>query len=427
MEDTPIPPDVAIPVAIGLILANGFFVASEFALVKVRHSRLQELADRGSGLARQAQRLTGRLDLYLAAAQLGITVASLSLGWIGEPAVAALLQGPLAQLGIPESWSLPISIALGLFIITALHITIGEQVPKMLAIVRPERWALIVTPGLRLFYLLASPAIRLLNATSNGLLRLLRVPARALHEEPAHSDQELRILLAAAGRSGILDPIERALADRSLVLGDVTLDEIMIPRVAIRAIRDELTLADARARAIASGHDWLPVYHETIDDIVGVVEWRDLFGADDPDWRSRVREVLYLPQGVSASVALARLRATRSEMAILLDEYGGTAGLVTIRTLYEEVTRPETGWDPSTEVPGRTPLRIVEDLVGAEAPEEEAAEAATIGGYVVARLGRFAAAGDEVSLGRWMIRVTRVDPRRQLIAGVRLVPPGGGV
>ncbi len=181
-----LPVEVSLPLTAVLIFLNGFFVASEFALVKARRARIASLSDQGSHVARATSAILRRLDVYLAAAQLGITLASLALGWIGEPAVAAVLREPLADAGVDDRWLHPLSFAVGFGLITMLHITLGEQVPKMWAIARPEGMALGVTPGLRLFYIVALPAIRLLNGLSNGVLRLFGLRPVSEEDRGAH-------------------------------------------------------------------------------------------------------------------------------------------------------------------------------------------------------------------------------------------------
>lgn len=409
-------PELGIPLAVALILVNGFFVASEFALVKVRRSRLEELAEGGSRGARQAQGILRRLDFYLAASQLGITVASLALGWVGEPVVAGILTGPLTAVGVGSAFIPIISVAVGFLLITALHISLGEQVPKMLAIARPERWAVFVAPGLRAFSLVARPAIVALNLVSNQVVRVLGVDPSALKEETIHSDQELQLLLAASQEHGLLDAIEQELATNALELGDRSAAEIMTPRVAVAALADDLTLEEARVIAVHSGHDRLPLYHETIDDITGVVEWRDLYRTDDEAWATRARPVPYVPETASASLALARMRAAGTEMAVVVDEYGGTAGIITLRTFFEQVAGQDAAWEPSREIPGGLPLRVVEELLDSHPGD---VEATTVAGYVFEKLGRPAEVGDRVPFGRWTLTVERIAPERNVAAAVR--------
>ncbi len=390
-------------VAFILVLVNGFFVAAEFAIVKVRRTRLAELAAQGNRLAPRAQRIAGRLDTYLAATQLGITIASLGLGWIGEPAVAALIHAPLAGLGIGEDAIQVIAFALGFGVITLLHITLGELAPKSLAILRPERTALAVAWPLDAFYFVMRPAILFLNGTANLLLRLVGLhPATEL--EAAHSDAELRLLLASSGEHGVIDPVEQELASRSLTLGDLSVRDVLVPRTALDAIAINLSGEEARRQALALRRTRLPVYAESIDDIRGVIEWPDLFAEPADAWASRVRPLLALPETITASSALARLLDARMDVALVLDEYGGTAGILTYRDLVGEIAQREV--ISAGHLPGETAVRLVEESLGIRLG---ASEATTIGGLLAERLGRMALPGDEVEVGDWRFRVVEAD------------------
>lgn len=419
MDTSPLPPGVDLLVALALVLLNGYFVAAEFALVKVRASRLADLAERRRPFAATAVALAGRLGHSLAGAQLGITLTSLALGWLGEPAFARLLAGPLASIGIGGAVLHPLAFGLAFGTITLIHITVGEQVPKLLAIARPEAFALAIAPGMRAFLVVTRPAVALINLVSNGIVRLFGVHAADLSEERVHTETELQFLLAASEHSGVLDAVEQDLASNSLGLGDLTLAAIMIPRVAIVGIADDLSLARARAVAVESRHDWLPVFRGgSADDISSVIDWHSLFlAADGSDWLALAKPVQLLPASVSATFALARLRLAGNEMAVVLDEYGGTAGLVTVRTLYDVVTREVISIDGPAEISGRLPIRVVEDLIGAELADEDTA---TLGGLVTARLGRFARPGDTVALGAWTVTVIKVAPRRGTVEMLRL-------
>lgn len=393
-------PFVGIAIALGLVAANGFFVSAEFALVKARADRLEELARRRR-FARLATRLLERLDHSLSVAQLGITLASLALGWVGEPAVAALIRSPLATLGLGESFVTPIAVVLAFSGITAMHIVAGEQVPKLVAIAEPERIVLLVAPGMRLFGLLVAPAVDLLAAISGRVTRLLGV--RDIGEgEAARSDRELRTLLAASGEAGALDEVEQELAERSVGLGALDLGDIMVPRVAIVAIGRDEGIEEARRIALEEGHDWLPVYGEDLDDIVGVIEWRALFAPNGSEWGARIGEPLFLPDSMAASDALERFVAEGARLAVVLDEHGGVAGLVTKATLYEVLTghTPDLGSAPLP-VEGSLAVHLLEEMLGRDLPDE----AATVGGLITAILGRFARVGDEVEIPGARLRV----------------------
>ncbi len=390
-------------VAFGLVLVNGFFVAAEFAIVKVRQTRLAELAAQGNRLAPRAQRITGRLDAYLAATQLGITIASLGLGWIGEPAVASLIEEPLARLGLGEAAIEVIAFGLGFAFITILHITLGELAPKSLAIMRPERTALVVAWPLDVFYFVMRPAIVLLNGTANLLLRLVGLNP-ATESEAAHSDAELRLLLASSGERGVIDPVEQELASRSLTLGDLSVRDVLVPRTSLDAIPIHLSGEDARRQALAFRRSRLPVYADSIDDIRGVIEWPDIFTEPADAWVSRIKPLVVLPETITASSALTQLLDARTDVALVLDEYGGTAGILTYRDLVGEIAQRDRL--SAGHLPGDTPVHLVEESLGVHMGESEAT---TIGGLLVERLGRMAIPGDQVEVGDWSFRVLEAD------------------
>lgn len=415
MSSDGLPPAIGLPIAFALVLLNGFFVAAEFAIVKVRSTRIAELAAAGNPTARQAQSIVRHLDAYLAATQLGITMASLGLGWIGEPAVASVLEAPLHDLvGLSVEAVDVVAFGLGFALITLFHITLGELAPKSIAILKPDATALVVAWPLRAFAFVGWPAIWALNGTANLMLRLVGIRPSS-EGERAHSEQELRLLLASSGLHGVLDPIEQELASRSLALGELSIREIMVPRTSMAALSVADSLEAARRRAIDSGHARLPVFRESTDDVVGYVEWLDLFASDDPAWGDRIHELPMLPESVSASFALDRLRQADAELALVLDEYGGTAGIVTLRDILDEIA--ERGTAPERSVlPGTTPLHALAGIAGIVFDD---GDSATIGGYVTDKLRRLPRAGERVGAGAWDIVVERATDHR--VVSVRLV------
>ena len=401
-----LPGEIGLLIALVMILLNGFFVGGELAIVRSRQSRLIELTEAGNRRAGETLELIRRLDVYLAVSQLGITMASLVLGWIGEPALADLLAGPLGRLGLSSGAISFISLGLAFAAIIFLQIVLGELVPKSLAIIAPERVAMLVTRPFRALGLLTRPFIGALNFCSRQVLRLFGQELISVIER-AHSGAELQLLLAASEAGGVLDPVEQDLASNALELSDIRLHELMIPRVGIRAISDELDLATARNVALASEHDWLPIFHGSIDTITGLIEWHDLFRDEARSWPERARPALLLPESMPVSEALARLRDDSAEMAIAIDEYGGTAGLVTVRTLYEEVTRVISPLDfNGGSLPGHTPIRTLKALLEVELADNAAD---TLGGYLTQRLGRFGTRGDVVTIPSWRFSVERMS------------------
>src|SRR6267143_2032590 len=385
---------LSVAAAFGLVALNGFFVATEFALVKVRPTRLDELARRGSAAARRAKRLVEHLDEYLSATQLGITLASLALGWIGEPAFAHLIE-PLGTLaGLAPTTREGIAAALSFLLITFLHIVFGELAPKSLAIQRSEGTALVVSAPMRWFRLLFYPAIWALNGVAAATLRLfgLRPPSDS---EAIHTEEELRLIVASmrseqGGSRERLDLVARTL------------------RLPQRVARD------------------LMVSRQDIDHIAGILHVRDVFHAGtDPrtpgELLALLRAPLYVPETMSAEGLLREFRRTRQAIAIVVDEYGGTAGLVTMEDLVGAIVG-EMQDEHSRETPsiqrlssGRyrvDPRTPVSDFAHHFGIQIEAESAASVGGLVIEKLRRIPAVGDELALGSVQLTVEEMDGPR---------------
>src|SRR5829696_9526734 len=300
-----------------LVALNGFFVATEFAIVAVRRSRLAQLADQGNTTARVAAEVVGHLDAYIAACQLGITMASLALGWIGEPALAHLIQPPMAALVgrfAPQA-AHGVAVAVAFTLITGLHIVVGELATKGLALQRTDATALWVARPIRAFYLVLRWPITALNAVGNAALRLVGLPAAGSHEQ-VHSPQELRYLVAGAHQAGGLEPAEARIASRALAFAERTVGSMMTPPTRVDAIPLGIAREQLLARVAASRHSRLPIYRDSLDDLVGVLHVHDLFAL------------------------LQRMQAEGRQLAVVIDEYGSTAGIVTIQDLVEALVGP---------------------------------------------------------------------------------------
>jgi magnesium and cobalt exporter, CNNM family len=428
-----------------LVLANGFFVAAEFAIVAVRRSRLQQLAGEGKATAKLACEVVKHLDRYIAACQLGITMASLGLGWIGEPALARQLEPILRPLGGRFAWASAhgVAITAAFTVITGLHIVLGELAPKGLALQRPEGTTLWVARPLRWFYNVFRWPIGALNAVGNAVLRVFGMhPASG--EEMVHSADELQLLLRASQRAGEVEPSEARIASRAFEFADLTAGELLTPRTEVEAVPVTLALPEVLECAGRVTHSRLPVYEGSLDHVVGLLYLRDLFRfiANPPeafDLRAVMRPVLTVPTTKRADALLEEMRSARQELAIVVDEYGGTAGLVTLHDLVEGLVgrideeAPATGTDRPAQprakepdgsqvFPGLTRLRDFEETTGIRVPEEERQAADTLGGLVMLKLGRLPRAGDEVEVGGRRLRVERL--RRHRVAEARLLPAG---
>jgi putative hemolysin len=428
-----------------LVAINGFFVATEFAIVAVRRSKLAELAAGGHASARAAEDVVRHLDTYIAACQLGITMASLALGWVGEPAFSHLVDPALAAVFGPmsEDFARGASAAASFALITTLHIVLGELAPKGLALQRTEATTLWVARPIRLFETLFRWPIALLNGTGNRVLRLAGLEPSTGYER-VHSVEELRLLVTGMQQAGVVEASEARIANRAFRFADLSAGELMTPRTEVEAVPTTSTLPALLERARTSAHSRWLVYEGSLDNVVGVLHVRRLFamlGSDAGafDLHGLLQPVLVQPQSKPADDLLEEMRSARQQLALLVDEYGGTAGLVTLQDLVGAVVgrieaeepfessaecgpRPSPAPDGSLLVDGLTRLAEFEELTGARLDEEAQEAVDTLGGLVMLRLGRVAAVGDEVCVDRWLVRVEALDGRR--VAVVRLARAG---
>ena len=412
-----------------LVLLNGFFVAAEFALVSVRRTRVDELVAQGNRTALAIRQVIHDPDRFIAATQLGITLASLGLGWVGEPALAHLIDPLITLVPIPTQWvnvtSHGISAAIAFAFITFLHVVIGELAPKSIALQRSEQTAMIVARPMLWTEWLFRPAIWLLNGAGNGILRLLGFKPASGHEM-VHSVEEIKMVLAASADHGLLEESERDMLDAIFSLRDLLVRQIMIPRTEMVALPAHATLRDVLALLRESPHTKFPVYEHDQDHIVGIFHVRDAVealaqGQLDAPVLSFMRPAIYLPETARLNTALAALRERRQHIAIVLDEYGGTAGLITLEDILEEITgsipdqyetgepeimqRPDGSWVVSG-------LALIEDVNEALNLMLSDEVYDTIGGYVMGKLERIPRPGDEVQVDDVRFQVEKVDGLR---------------
>lgn len=449
-----------------LVLANAFFVASEFALVSVRKTRIDQLAAEGNGAAAVVQRAVRDLDRYIAATQVGITLASLLLGGIGERSLEPVLT-PLF-VWLPEAWQGISRAALvagfAYFIMTALHVIIGELMPKSIALQRSESTALAIGRPMAFFAVVFSPLIWLLNGIGNFLLRLMGFHAAEGHSQ-VHSPEELDMIFTESHKGGEINQTEFEILHRVVRFSDTTARAIMIPRLEMQALPVSLTRTALMQFLEGRPHTRIPVYQESLDDIVGIVNSKDLEHlinrelsgeleqlrasvsspqngrrnppgtdlVDEPliDLRQVMFEAAVVPETIRVDKLLTELKRRRQQMAIIIDEYGGTVGLVTLADLLEEVfgdmpdeadeeTEPEILKRPdgSLQLAGSVSIDEVNELFGFGFPTDQAV---TMAGLVLNALGRIAAVGDEVEINGLCLRVEQVDRFR--IATLSLVFP----
>lgn len=413
-----------------LVCLNGFFVAAEFSLVKVRQSRLMQLAEEGSGKAKYALKVTNKLDAYLSATQLGITLASLGLGWVGEPAISRLIVEPLlAKMGYGGAvWSHTVSFVVAFCVITFLHIVLGELAPKSLAIQRSEGTSMWLSAPLMMFYKLFMPAIWLLNGAANRLLRLVGIQPAS--EREAHTEEEIRILMNQSAISGHIDKDEMKLFDNIFEFSERLAREVMVPRTDMDCLFTDLSFSENLKTVYASKHTRYPVAKGDKDRIVGFVHITDLLTCDpdeDHQLKKFIRPVLTVPESMEVSHVLRLMQKKRSQIAVVIDEYGGTAGLVTIGDILEEIVgelmdefdqgRPSVEVkDGVTSVDGRMLLEDINDMLHIEIEDEEVD---SIGGWLFKQLEAIPLIGTQVKHSGYIFEVAEADRLRIVRVNIR--------
>lgn len=322
-----------------LVFLNGFFVAAEFAMVKVRTSRIDLLVSDGNIRARFASKLTNNLDAYLSACQLGITLASLGLGWIGEPTIKELLAPFLLKFGSNEAVIETISFIIAFSFITLLHIVLGELAPKTIAIRKSEDVTMWTAIPLIVFRKIMYPFIWFLNGTANFLLNRIGIEPASEHDS-AHTEEEIRILMKESHKSGLIDNTELTLVDNIFEFSETHAREIMIPRTEMVCLYANLTFEENKAIALKEMLTRYPVCNGDKDNIIGFVHIKDMLkvsGMVGADLRQITRPMTTVPDSMQISSLLKLMQKKRTQIAILIDEYGGTSGLVTLEDIMEEI------------------------------------------------------------------------------------------
>ena len=413
-----------------LVLLNAFFVAAEFSLVGSRRSRIDQMAETGSSGAKAVQNALKNLDRAISGTQLGITLASLALGWIGEPALATIVDGGLAMIGI-HARAGAIHTTAGVFaaflVITFLHIVLGELVPKSIAIVSPESVSTVLARPLMLFSRVMSPFITLLNRVANALLSIIGVSPPGGGHQSVHTPDELRLLVMQARAQGTLNENDSMMLAGVFDFHEKKARDVMRPRTEVAAIPLDASEDDVWKILRTERYSRYPVIGESIDDIIGVFLAKDLWLHQGPfTVQQFVRSPLLIPDSRPAERVLDDLRKTRAHMAVVLDEYGGTAGIITMEDLVEEVVgdiadeydaaaREALETDGVLELAGSLSLIDVRSDYKVMVPD---GDWTTLGGYVFNALGRLPRIGDRVTIPGCELEVVAMDGRR--VAAIRV-------
>jgi CBS domain containing-hemolysin-like protein len=428
----------ALALTVFFVLLNGFFVAAEFALVKVRTARLEALVRQGKRRAKSVLHILGHLDLYLSACQLGITLASLVLGWLAEPAVAVLLLKAAAAAGVEVGDSGPlhvVALVLALSVVTVLHMTIGEQAPKIWAIARSEVASLRIATPLRIFAVVFRPFIWFINVISNSMLRLVGVHGAIGHEGVQDVD-ELRALLKQASVAGHISGRQGALGENVLRLVDLEVRHVMLPRTDVVLLSTAQTTEQNLETIRTCRHTRLPLCDPDLDAVTGLVHGKDVLvallgGEAQPDLAALKRSMPVVPDTKPLSELIVELQRDQAHCAVAVDEHGTTVGVVFLEDAVEEIVGPiydefderiAPPWAPTDaggfEMAGGLPLPEAAALLDLDLGSEED----SIAGHVVALLGRLPEVGETLDLPPWRVTVLALSRRR--VARLRFEPVG---
>ncbi|HWD09931.1 MAG TPA: hemolysin family protein [Actinomycetota bacterium] len=417
-----------------LTAANAFFVAAEFGLVTVRRTRVKELVAAGNRRAVSTQKAINQLSLMLSGTQLGVTLTALGMGALGEPALAHALYSALDSLPSPERSIATHAVAgvIAFILITFFDVVVGEMVPKNLALSRPEGIALAVSTPLRGFAAALRPLIWLIQSSASKVLRWIGINPGAMSS--AHTPGELALIVEESRRKGSIEPAQSDLLTRSLEFPDRRAVEAMVPRVSVQAVPAAAKLADVLELAEVTGYSRFPVWRERPDEFVGWVHLKDMLRIakrrPEATAGEAMRSPLLIPDSLPLDEVLVLMRRNRAHMAIVLDEFGATAGIITLEDILEELVgeiRDES--DAGDAAPRRIAggLRVsgtlrpdeLEDATGLKLPD---GDYETVAGFILSRLGRLARRGDEVTISDWTLRVAQLGRRRILLVDVRPPP-----
>lgn len=429
MDPSQIPPAInagystlMILAALFFVFLNAFFVLCEFSIVKVRHSKLEQLLKEKKGGAKQALEISSNLDTYLSACQLGITLSSLALGWLGEPAIARLLSAWLENTTLSPTLTHTVSIAIAFALITLLHVVLGELVPKSVAIALADKTALWVARPLHIFWLLFYPLIKTFDFLAMLGLKFIGIkPAK--ESETVHSDEEIKIIASESQRGGVLDEFETEIIRNAVDFSDIVAKEVMTPRKDMICLNKNKSYDENMKIVSEYKHTRFPYINDSKDSILGMIHIRDLMKNEIVGGQKRlddfVRPMFLVPENVSISKILIRMNKERTHTALVVDEYGGTAGLITMEDIMEEIVGDINDEhddkiedykklsDDIYEFKGRYDIESVEELLNIVYPED--LDQVTIGGYVFNLLGRLPVVGDKAEDELCHYEVKRMD------------------
>ncbi len=414
------------------VLMNAFFVVAEFAMVKVRKSRIEVLASGGSVAAKYTHKVVSDLNSYLSACQLGITLASLALGWIGEPTVSKMISPLLHYFGLSESTIHSISVVVGFLIITGLHIVLGELVPKSLAILGSERFSTATAMPLVFFYRATYPVMWLFNHTTNFILKLMGYSMVEEHEA-AHTDDEIKILVEESYKHGLIDKTEYTYVDNIFEFTDKNVKDVIIPRTDMVCVFKDDSFESIIETAMKEKYTRYPVCEGDKDNVVGFIHIRDLYEQkicnNIRNIDGFIRSIISVPESMPINDMLKRFQKEKENIAVVIDEYGGTAGIITVEDILEEIVgNLSDEYDEEEKeidkldnntflVKGMVHLDKIVDLTGVQLPVDEYD---TLNGFLIGQLGRIPAATEKpvIEYEGLVFKVEKVKDKRILLVKV---------
>lgn len=415
-------------IALFLVILNGFFVAAEFSIVKVRYSQIQIKAAEGHSLAKQAEHIIKNLDAYLSATQLGITLASLALGWVGESALHHVIEEGFHyfNLTVSPATVTTISVILSFLIITVMHIVFGELVPKSIAIRKPEQTTLFIAPPLRLFYNIFKPFIWSMNAISNAFLRLIKIHPASEHD--IHSTEELQLLVKQSADSGEIEEENYEIIKNAFDFTDHSAKQIMVPRQNILSIDIEDSVETIMNMIMESGYSRIPVYKDSIDNIIGVLYTKEIIREyikqqgklSHDDLQDMMREAFFVVGSKKISDLLKVFQQKKQHLAIVIDEFGGTEGLITLEDILEELVgeiqdeeddeenivdkvSENTYWVQST-----SQLDEINECLPKPLPLSEEGDYNTMSGFIMHKLGDIPEENQEIRIGDYDFKILKM-------------------
>lgn len=421
-----------------LVFFNGFFVAAEFAIVKVRGSQLDELLKRGHPKAAVTKHIIEHLNVYLSATQLGITLTSLGLGWVGEPLLADMFRAPLLAIGVANEHIITIiCFAIGFSILTFLLIIFGELTPKALAIKYPQGTSLFVSLPLQFFYRVFRPVIWIIDGTSNIFLKKLGIPLTKTSER-LHSAEELEMMVNEGAKSGVFDKTEQELISSIFEFSGTTAREIMIPRTDMVALNINTPRENLVRVLTEQGYSRMPVYKDSLDNIIGIIYTKDLITLlehrDVIILQDVIRQAYFVPETVKISKLMRDLQGKKLHMAIVVDEFGGTQGLVTMEDILEEIVgeihdeydeilkEVEQAADGTALVDAKIDIKDFNEKFNATIPDDDP-EYETLNGFLIKLIGKIPEIKEEINYGNWQFTIMKKTLRRVGQVKVRKLPP----